>query len=229
VDYEEVKQSVVSKLEMLRDNPHREETPLIYHLDVGAMYPNIILTNRLQPSAIVSDSMCAACTFNRADSDCKRTMTWAWRGDFSPSGISDYSSVKRQLSLERIGDKPFFEMTPREQADLTKARLKRYSQRVYNKTKVTVTVEKVNTVCQRENPFYVNTVRAFRDRRYDYKLLTKTWKGKKNEAEKRGDILARKVCEDKEVLMDSLQLAHKCILNSFYGYVMRKVSSKFGI
>ena len=25
-----------------------------------------------------------------------------------------------------------------------------------------------------------------------------------------------------ELLYDSLQLAHKCILNSFYGYVMRK-------
>ena len=29
-------------------------------------------------------------------------------------------------------------------------------------------------------------------------------------------------CKSKEVLYDSLQLAHKCILNSFYGYVMRK-------
>lgn len=29
----------------------------------------------------------------------------------------------------------------------------------------------------RENGFYVNTVRAFRDRRYDYKLKTKQWKG----------------------------------------------------
>ena len=28
--------------------PAREETPLIYHLDVAAMYPNIILTNRCQ-------------------------------------------------------------------------------------------------------------------------------------------------------------------------------------
>jgi hypothetical protein len=59
--------------------------------------------------------------------------------------------------------------------------------------------------------------------RYDYKLLTKTWKGKKTDADKRGDALARKEAEDKEILMDSLQLAHKCILNSFYGYVMRKV------
>lgn len=28
--------------------------------------------------------------------------------------------------------------------------------------------------------------------------------------------------QDMVVLYDSLQLAHKCILNSFYGYVMRK-------
>jgi hypothetical protein len=34
--------------------PRRDEVPLIYHLDVAAMYPNIILTNRLQPSSIVT-------------------------------------------------------------------------------------------------------------------------------------------------------------------------------
>lgn len=33
-------------------------------------------------------------------------------------------------------------------------------------------------VCMRENDFYVGTVRAFRDRRYEYKGLNKTWKGK---------------------------------------------------
>ncbi len=32
-----------------------DELPLIYHIDVAAMYPNIILTNRLQPVAIVDD------------------------------------------------------------------------------------------------------------------------------------------------------------------------------
>lgn len=36
------------QLVMLRDEPVRDECPLIYHLDVAAMYPNIILTNRLQ-------------------------------------------------------------------------------------------------------------------------------------------------------------------------------------
>ena len=33
-------------------------------------------------------------------------------------------------------------------------------------------------VCMRENDFYVGTVRAFRDRRYQYKGLNKSWKGK---------------------------------------------------
>lgn len=45
-NYEEVRDAIKSELESLRDRPNREETPLIYHLDVAAMYPNIILTNR---------------------------------------------------------------------------------------------------------------------------------------------------------------------------------------
>jgi len=47
-NYEEVKAEILAKLENLRDTPNRLETPLIYHLDVAAMYPNIILTNRMQ-------------------------------------------------------------------------------------------------------------------------------------------------------------------------------------
>lgn len=49
----------------------------------GAMYPNIILTNRLQPSAIVDETVCAACDFNRTDAVCQRKMNWMWRGEFS--------------------------------------------------------------------------------------------------------------------------------------------------
>ena len=53
------------KLCDLRDTPARLENPIIYHLDVGAMYPNIILTNRLQPSAMVDEvinDMRVSCT-----------------------------------------------------------------------------------------------------------------------------------------------------------------------
>ena len=48
-NYEEVRDEIKAQLESLRDVPNREECPLIYHLDVAAMYPNIILTNRCQP------------------------------------------------------------------------------------------------------------------------------------------------------------------------------------
>ena len=44
---------------------------------------------------------------------------------------------------------------------------------VYKKVKDFKQEMKQAVVCQRENPFYVNTVLAFRDRRYDYKGLTK--------------------------------------------------------
>ncbi|XP_047261413.1 DNA polymerase epsilon catalytic subunit A-like, partial [Capsicum annuum] len=57
INYGEVKNAIMEKLMSLRDNPLREECPLIYHLDVAAMYPNIILTNRLQPPSIVSDEI----------------------------------------------------------------------------------------------------------------------------------------------------------------------------
>ena len=54
---------------------------------------------------------------------------------------------------------------------------------------------------------------------------------KKNASKEVGEAVASgdagwiKSAKNKEVLYDSLQLAHKCILNSFYGYVMRKGKS----
>ncbi len=243
-NYDEVRQEVVEALEQLRDRPRRKEKPAIYHLDVGAMYPNIILTNRLQPSSMVSLSDCAACDFNHPSSNCKRDMTWVWRGDYSPAGIGEYQSLKESLTYKKFPSKyadqrptdnkqnsnkdkddglvAFSDLTIGEQSKHLVAGLKTYSQRVYRKQKITNVEERVDTVCMRENNFYVDTVRSFRDRRYDYKLATKEWKGKKGKADKAGDAIAKKKAEDMEVLMDSLQLAHKCILNSFYGYVMRK-------
>jgi DNA polymerase epsilon subunit 1 len=222
LNYDEVRQCIVEKLEMLRDFPRREEPPLIYHLDVGAMYPNIILTNRLQPNAMVTHNHCASCDFNLTENDCRRKMTWTWRGEYFPPSLAEYQAIKKQLEYEKVGDKNFTELSESAQISILKSRLKSYSNRVYKRSKQTEVEDRINTVCMRENPFYVNTVRAFRDRRYEYKLETKKWKTKKNDAEKNGDFANKKIAEDKEVLMDSLQLAHKCILNSFYGYVMRK-------
>lgn len=82
--------------------------------------------------------------------------------------------------------------------------------------------EKITTICQKENSFYVDTVRAFRDRRYEYKGLNKKAKQAVAAAVANKDAAAIKSAKNREILYDSLQLAHKCILNSFYGYVMRR-------
>ena len=226
-NYDEVREGIASRLRELRDNPERKETPIIYHLDVGAMYPNIILTNRLQPPATVSEQMCAACVHNRPESNCKRPLKWMWRGEVFPASKAESDNIRNQLEYETVIDKegnarPFLDLDASEQNQKFRARLKDFCQKAYKKTHVTKMEERVATTCQRENPFYIDTVRAFRDRRYEYKALNKKWGKKRAEAEKADDIGSLLEAKSMCTLYDSLQLAHKCILNSFYGYVMRK-------
>lgn len=183
------------------------------------MYPNIILTNRLQPSAMVDDSTCAACDFNQSKNDCKRKMDWIWRGDYNPATKGEYERAKDQMSLEKFDGVGFHQLPEVDQAAQIATRLKIYAKNAYSRSKVTEEVTRKDTICMRENDFYVNTVRDFRDKRYVLKKLTKVWGGKVKEAT---DPVAKKDAEDKALVYDSLQVAHKCILNSFYGYVMRK-------
>ncbi|XP_006147397.3 DNA polymerase epsilon catalytic subunit A [Tupaia chinensis] len=228
-NFHEVCDQIKTKLTCLKDVPNRIECPLIYHLDVGAMYPNIILTNRLQPSAMVNEATCAACDFNKPGANCQRRMAWQWRGEFMPASRSEYHRIQHQLESEKFPAlfpegpaRAFHELSREEQAKYEKRRLADYCRKAYRKTHVTKVEERLTTVCQRENSFYVDTVRAFRDRRYEFKGLHKVWKKKLAAAVEAGDASGVKRCRNMEVLYDSLQLAHKCILNSFYGYVMRK-------
>ncbi|XP_042956181.1 DNA polymerase epsilon catalytic subunit A-like [Carya illinoinensis] len=228
-NYDEVKDSIMGKLVRLRDEPIREEGPLIYHLDVAAMYPNIILTNRLQPPSIVTDEVCTACDFNRPGKTCLRKLEWVWRGETFMAKKSDYYHLKRQIESEFVDGadgqlkKSFLDLPKTEQQSRLKERLKKYSQKAYKRVlEKPVTELREAGICMRENPFYVDTVRSFRDRRYEYKGLNKVWKGKLSEAKASGNSIKIQEAQDMVVLYDSLQLAHKCILNSFYGYVMRK-------
>ncbi|XP_013170989.1 PREDICTED: DNA polymerase epsilon catalytic subunit A [Papilio xuthus] len=228
-NFDEVCAEIKAKLQHMKDHPRRDENPLIYHLDVGAMYPNIILTNRLQPSAMVNSSICAVCDYNRPDAVCQRHMDWMWRGEYLPATRSEYQRIQQQLETEKFpplhpgGPPRAFHVLPKEdQAAYEKKRLADYCKVAYKKTKVTRTEVRTTTVCQKENSFYVDTVRAFRDRRYEYKALNKQAKAMVSAAIKSGDAADIKSAKSREVLYDSLQLAHKCILNSFYGYVMRR-------
>ena len=235
VNYEDVRGEIIERLELLRDAPDRVEAPRIYHLDVAAMYPNIILSNRLQPQAMVTPDTCAACDFaQEPNARCQRPMDWKWRGEYFPASAEETTRMRNQLENETFtrgevfGRKldndlhPFLELPPDRQLQLLKQRLRIYSQKAYKRMKDTVELERSATVCQRENPFYVDTVRAFRDRRYEFKMATKVAMKKLEKARAGGDRLEIESAKATWELNDSLQLAHKVILNSFYGYVMRK-------
>lgn len=231
-NYDEVKGQIMHQLRQLKETPNRSERPLIYHLDVASMYPNIMTTNRLQPDSMIDESVCAACDFNRPGKTCDRRMPWSWRGEFLPAKRDEYNMIRHALENERFPGnfanslpRAFQELSLDEQTSKVKTRLTDYSKKIYHKIHDTKTMEREAIICQRENPFYVDTVKDFRDRRYDFKGKQKVWKGKTSDLEKAG-ASQPEIEEAKKmiVLFDSLQLAHKVILNSFYGYVMRKGS-----
>lgn len=232
LNYDEVRSEIAGKLQSLKSTPNRNERPSIYHLDVASMYPNIMTTNRLQPDSMVQESDCAACDFNRPGKSCDRRMPWSWRGEFLPAKKNEYNMVRHALEHEQFPGpfpkssmKKFQDLGKDEQTAMVKRRLQEYSKKIYHKIHETKTVEREAIICQRENPFYVDTVRNFRDRRYDFKGKQKAWKSK-TESLKSSFASASEIEEAQKmiVLFDSLQLAHKVILNSFYGYVMRKGS-----
>lgn len=231
-NYDEVRAQIAKQLIDLKERPQRDEVPFIYHLDVASMYPNIMITNRLQPDSMIDESNCAACDFNRPGKSCDRRMPWAWRGEFLPAKRDEYNMIRHAVANERFPGKTklspmryFADMSTEEQAAIVKKRLQDYSKKIYHKIHDSKTMVREAIICQRENPFYVDTVRSFRDRRYDFKGKQKVWKNK-TDSLKAGGASAGEIDEAKKmiILFDSLQLAHKVILNSFYGYVMRKGS-----
>ncbi|KAG6779745.1 hypothetical protein POTOM_016140 [Populus tomentosa] len=140
-----------------------------------------------------------------------------------------YGKEKKQIESEFVDgtdsqfSKSFLDLSKMDQQSKLKERLKKYCQKAYKRVlDKPVTEVREAGICMRENSFYVDTVRSFRDRRYEYKGLNKVWKGKLSEAKASGNSIKIQEAHDMVVLYDSLQLAHKCILNSFYGYVMRK-------
>ncbi|GAV48505.1 hypothetical protein ZYGR_0K00100, partial [Zygosaccharomyces rouxii] len=231
-NYQQVEDEIRSKLLDLKHNNKRDEYPLIYHVDVASMYPNIMISNRLQPDSMKTERDCASCDFNRPGKTCDRRMTWAWRGEFFPAKMDEYNMIKRALQNEtfpnsnKMSKKQFLtfdELSYAQQVTHIKKRLTDYCKKNYHRIRASEVVERESIICQRENPFYANTVRAFRDRRYEFKGLVKKWKTKMsslNSSDKHG----KDECQKMVILYDSLQLAHKVILNSFYGYVMRKGS-----
>lgn len=91
-----------------------------------------------------------------------------------PASRNEYYRIQQQLETEKFPPqfpggphRAFHQLSRPDRAELEKKRLSIYCRKVYKKVKCTRVEESNTTICQRENSFYVDTVRAFRDRRYD--------------------------------------------------------------
>ena len=89
-----------------------------------------------------------------------RAMTWRWRGEIYPLKRQEFDHVQSQYRVDHPSNSEIFP------AEL-KRRVKDYCRTVYGKQKETKVEMREAWICQREHPFYVNTVKAFRDRRYE--------------------------------------------------------------
>jgi len=102
-NYEEIKASVISQLlDIKAKGSVVEAEPLIYHVDVAAMYPNIILSNRLQPVSIVNEQTCAGCVYNKPENNCKRNLEWQWKGEYFPINQNEFEMVKGMVEQEEV-------------------------------------------------------------------------------------------------------------------------------
>ncbi|CAF4823261.1 unnamed protein product, partial [Rotaria sp. Silwood2] len=93
----EIKEDILQRLQHFKNVPNRLENPNIYHLDVGVRYPNIILTNRLQPSSFVNSTICAQCDLNRPNAHCQCKMDLIWRGTYVPATRNELQRIQLQL------------------------------------------------------------------------------------------------------------------------------------
>ncbi|UKK02958.2 DNA polymerase epsilon catalytic subunit [Theileria orientalis] len=123
----------------------------------------------------------------------------------------------------KVAFRTWDQLTEREQGAQLQKAVKNHSQKIFKKTKIYKEADVESIICQRENHFYVQTVMTFRDRRYTFKHLKKEGENELKALLKQGcsDPVKMKSVREKILINDSLQLAYKCILNSFYGYVKR--------
>jgi DNA polymerase epsilon subunit 1 len=105
-----------------------------------------------------------------------------------PLNESEFVQVQNILDIEiRTKKDPEFCANQAEYQKELKKRVKMYCQKSYKKTHISRAEVRRDTVCMRENSFYVDTVRDFRDRRYKFKADVKTEKGKYEKYTKAGD------------------------------------------
>ena len=98
-------------------------------------------------------------------------MEWMWRGEYLKDIVREYQRSQQQLKMEKflplmpdIKHRAFHELSKQEQASIEKRILSEFRRRTYKNVKEIKTEVCTQTIYEKENSFYVNTVRAERER-----------------------------------------------------------------
>lgn len=172
----------------IMNNEGNKDEFAVYHFDVNAMYPNIILHYKLQPHAIRYQPCCDYCL----------ELQWTEKLECWNMSVDEYERIRsKHWNLSETPDK--------NKAAINELVTKYLKQQKRSSIQHLEIPRKV-WVCQQAMSAFLENVSNFKKMRYEYKdLLKKEAKTSKN--------------RDRMQYLDNIQLAYKCVLNSFYGWL----------
>jgi len=221
-------EKLISELEEKDGLYYWKGKPILIHVDVASMYPNIIINYNLQPWNIVTEEKCNTCKYRydpeKGEACCWVNMKWnavyeTIKADSKERDLAEQDIEKYLENHDNIDDKKIKSF---------------YSKHVKGTKKYeTYKFPLISRFCQKSHKLFVNTIREFRDGRYKYKYMMID---KETEIEKLEQIIkeSSKDLTKKEILeieqqvntlttekgyARNMQLGLKVFLNSFYGYM----------
>lgn len=139
--------------------------PVIIHVDVSSMYPNIILTYNLQPYSVVTEEICRNCKYRPKDDEPNCWKDMDWNAVYKVMNISkvDQEKAEKFIRSEIEKGREF------ENDEDIENIYKRFagSGKMFNVYKFPVK----SRFCQKSFKFFVDSVKSFRDSRYVYKNM----------------------------------------------------------
>lgn len=153
--------SILNELEEKDGKYYWNGLPVIIHVDVASMYPNIIITYNLQPYAIATEEECARCPYRPKEGEPPCWVDMDWNAVYS---VMDITEKEKELAEREIAKR----LETEEELDEEEI-MKIYKKYSSKSRSSTYKFPMRTRFCQKSFKFFVNTVQSFRDQRYVYK------------------------------------------------------------
>lgn len=219
--FEQLKKELVKK----GDHYFWKGFPVIIHVDVASMYPNIIINFNLQPWAVVTEKDCTKCKY-KYNKENKEPPCWVdirWNAAYDVIKATEDERIKAEKEIEEYLEK---------NEDIDDEMIKKiYGKYVKSKKKnVTYKFPVVSRFCQKKNRTFVDTVKNSRDGRnkFKYQMRNADKDIEKKEGLKKSELLKEELQKIEEEISKialkkgyarNMEKGLKVLLNSFYGYM----------